>query len=124
MPVKKKSKEVPEITDVIVKGMLEKKGKEIMTIDFSSVQNTIFKGFVICHGNSRSHVEAITDSIESEVIKATGEKPWHKEGLANAEWVLLDYVDTVVHIFQEESRGFYQIEKLWADAKIKKFDSE
>ncbi|MEI6123758.1 MAG: ribosome silencing factor [Bacteroidota bacterium] len=124
MPAKKKLKEIPEITDVIVKGMIEKKGKDILAIDFSSIQNTLFKGFVICHGNSRAQVEAIADSVEKEVSKETGQKPSHREGFVNAEWVLLDYFDTIVHIFQEESRGFYQIEKLWADAKIRRFDSE
>ena len=124
MPVKKKIKEVPEITDVIVRGMLEKKGQDIMSIDFSSIQNAFFKGFVICHGNSKVQVEAIADSVEREVIKTMGQKPSNREGFANAEWILLDYFDTVVHIFQQESRNFYQLEKLWADAQIRKFDSE
>ena len=123
MPVKKKSKVEPEIIDVIIDGMLEKKGEKIVSIDFSNFQNAIFKGFIICHGNSRVHVESIADSVEEMVRKRSGVKPWHKEGLINSEWVLLDYVDYVVHIFQENSRNFFQLENLWADAEIKYIDS-
>jgi ribosome-associated protein len=124
MPVKKKIKEDTDITNVIIEGILDKKGEQIVSIDFSNIHNTLFKGFVICHGNSRVHVESIADNVEEFVRKQSGIKPWHKEGQANAEWILLDYVDMVVHIFQEKYRNFYQLENLWADAEIKYIDSE
>jgi ribosome-associated protein len=124
MPVKKKIKEEEDITGVIIEGILDKKGEQIVSIDFSNIQNAIFKSFVICHGNSRVHVESIADSIEEVVRKKSGRKPWHKEGQINAEWILLDYVDIVVHIFQEKFRNYYQLENLWADAKINHVDSE
>jgi ribosome-associated protein len=124
MPVKKKIKEDIEITDVIIEGILQKKGEKIVSIDFSKFKNAIFRGFVICHGNSGVHVESIADSVEEHVRKQTGIKPWHKEGQSNAEWILLDYVDLVVHVFQEKFRDFYQLENLWADADIKYIGSE
>jgi ribosome-associated protein len=86
-------------------------------LNLAKVPNSITDYFIICHGNSRSQVEAIADSVEAEVKKATGANPWHKEGYENAEWILIDYFDVVVHIFLEESRGFYKLEKLWADAE-------
>jgi ribosome-associated protein len=124
MPVKKKIKEEADITDDIIKGILDKKGEKVVTIDFSNIHNAVFKGFVICHGNSNVHVASIADSVEEYVRKKSGRKPWHIEGRSNAEWILLDYVDMVVHIFQEKFRDFYQLENLWADADIKYIDSE
>jgi len=124
MPVKKKIKEEADITEVIIEGILDKKGEKVVSIDFSNIHNAIFKGFIICHGNSSVHVETIADSVEEYVRKKSGRKPWHKEGQMNAEWILLDYVDMVVHIFQEKFRDFYQLENLWADADIKYIDTE
>ena len=80
--------------------------------------------FIICHGNTKIQVEAIAEAIEENVRQKIADKPWHKEGLENAEWILLDYVDVVVHIFQESTRSFYNLEKLWADAVIKEYESE
>jgi len=79
--------------------------------------NTITDYFIICHGTSRAQVEAIAESVQSEVKKAIGINAWHKEGYDNAEWILIDYFDVVVHIFIEEARNFYKLEKLWADAE-------
>jgi ribosome-associated protein len=124
MPVKKKIKEEAEITDVIIEGMLEKKGEKIVSIDFSKIQNSLFKGFVICQGNSNVHIETIADSVEEFVRKKSGRKPNHIEGKTNGEWILMDYFDMIVHIFQEKYRNFYQLEKLWADAEMKYIDSE
>ena len=124
MLIKKRIKEEEDITDVIIEGILDKKGEQIVSIDFSNIQNAIFKSFVICQGNSRVHVESIADSIEDVVREKAGRKPWHKEGRNNAEWILLDYVDMVVHIFQEKFRNYYQLENLWADAKINHINSE
>ncbi len=124
MPVKRKKAEKFDIADCIAKGMIEKKAKNIVSIDFSKFQNTMFSRFVICHGTSRTQVEAIADAVEEMVRKATGQKPFHREGFQNAEWILLDYFDVVAHIFQEKYRNFYKLEDLWADAEIKYIDSE
>jgi len=124
MPVKRKKAEKPQVEDFIIKGMIEKKAKNIVSLDFSKFQNTMFSKFIICHGTSRTQVEAIADAIEEEVRKNTGQKPIHREGFQNAEWILLDYFDVVAHIFQEKYRDFYKLENLWADAEIKHIDSE
>jgi len=117
--VKKTAKKSTEmLKDIIVKGILEKKGKDVTILDLTGLQNVMFDYFVICNGNSKTQTEAISDSIQFEVKKAIGENPRHIEGLTNAEWVLLDYFDVIVHVFQKESREFYNLEKLWADANI------
>jgi ribosome-associated protein len=103
----------------IIEGILEKKGHEIIDINLSALENSICDNFIICHGTSGRQVDAIAQSVEKTVKENTGEKPWHKEGYQNAEWILLDYVDVVVHIFNEQTRKFYNLEGLWADAKIK-----
>ncbi len=74
--------------------------------------------FVICNGTSNTHVNAISGIVQKQVSKLTKEKPWHIEGENNAEWILLDYVNVVVHVFQKQIREFYDIESLWGDAKI------
>lgn len=115
---KKKKIEAPDmLADIVVHGMEERKAEQIVKLNLQKIPNTITDYFVICHGNSRSQVEAIAESVEMEVKKATGLNPWHKEGFENAEWILLDYFDVVVHIFQEEARNYYKLEKLWADAE-------
>lgn len=123
MPKKKRS-ESEILTREIVKGIQEKKGKDILSMNLMKLPNSVSDFFVLCSGNSNTQVEAIAYSIEEMVRKATGDKPWHKEGFENAEWILLDYVTVVVHIFQEQSRAFYNLEKLWNDAEIIKFDNE
>jgi len=124
MPRKKKITEESLLADIIANSMIEKKAKNVVSLDFSKFQNTLFSRFVICHGTSRTQVEAIADAVEEMVLKATGIKPRYREGFDNAEWILLDYFDVVAHIFQEKYRNFYQLENLWADAEIKQFDSE
>lgn len=106
----------------IIKGIEEKKGFNIVSLDLSNIPSAVCKEFIICCGNSTTQVEAIADSVLDEVLKNTKEKPWHKEGFENKEWILIDYVDVVVHIFQPEVREFYGIEDLWADAKVTHFD--
>jgi ribosome-associated protein len=107
-----------KLVETIIFGILEKKGLEITKIDFSKMQSSICKYFVICHGTSNSHIDAIAYSIEEQTHKQLGEKPIFTEGKENKEWILIDYFDVVVHVFQEPTRRFYNIEKLWADAKI------
>ncbi len=105
----------PLVTAIIM-GIQEVKGKEIVHLDLRHVANTVCDHFIICHGDSDTQVEAIANSVERFGLERAGDKPWHSEGLANAEWILLDYVDVVVHIFHREKRGYYAIEDLWADA--------
>ncbi len=112
----KKSETSGMLADIIVKGMQEKLGLDIVKLNLSGIPNSITDYFVICHAASRSQVDAIADSVQFEVKQAIGEIAAHKEGFENCEWILLDYFDVVVHIFQTEARSFYQLEKLWADA--------
>ena len=116
MVKRKKSETSGMLADIIVKGMQEKLGLDIVKLNLSGIPNSITDYFVICHGSSRSQVDAIADSVQFEVKKAIGAIASHKEGFENCEWILLDYFDVVVHVFQAEARSFYQLEKLWADA--------
>ncbi len=107
-----------KLSEVIVKGMQEKKAIDIRILDLRKVNNAVADFFVVCSGSSDRHMEGIADSVEEEVYKFDKQKPWHKEGSNNKSWVLLDYVDVVTHIFSNDSRIFYGIEDLWADAEI------
>ena len=123
--LKKKNKENTEaLLEAIINGVREKKGKMIRKFDLTGLNYASTDYFIICHGDSTRQAVAIADSIEYEVTKATGEKPWHVEGLQNAQWVLMDYVNVVVHVFFKEARDFYDIENLWADAAITEIDEE
>ena len=113
-----------KLTQSIVHGIQGKKGQDIISMNLSNLTNSVSNYFVVCHGNTKVQVEAIADAVEENVRNKIGDKPWHKEGFENAEWILLDYVDVVVHIFQESRRTFYNLEKLWADAEIKEYESE
>ena len=107
-----------QLITFIVKGIEEVKGKDIAILDLRAIENTVCDYFIICDGTSNTQVNAIVNSIQKIVSKAIKDKPWHIEGTENAEWVLMDYVNVVVHIFQKHSRDFYDIEGLWGDAKI------
>jgi ribosome-associated protein len=102
----------------IVKGIQEKKGTNIVILNLKHIGNAIADYFILCTGTSDTQIDAISDSIEREVYLATKENPWHREGIKNKEWILLDYVNVVVHIFKNEVRSFYGLEELWGDAKI------
>lgn len=118
MKVIKKQATGQQLTKLIAKGMLDKKAKDIKIMDLRKVPQAIADFFVICSGSSAPQVDAITDSVEDVVYRETGENPRHKEGKTNKEWILLDYIDVVVHIFKQEKRDYYSIEELWGDAKI------
>lgn len=106
------------LVDTIIEGMDDRKAEKITVLDLSDIENSVCDYFVICEGNSNTQVSAIAGSVEKKVREKTGEKPWHVEGQEQAEWVLVDYVDTVAHVFQRETRAFYDLEGLWGDAKI------
>lgn len=102
----------------IVKAIEQVKGEKISILDLREIENTVCDYFIVCEGNSNTQVNAIAGSVQKLVSKALKDKPWHVEGEVNAEWILLDYVNVVVHIFQKQIREFYDIESLWGDAKI------
>lgn len=108
--------------DSIIKGILEKKGHEVVCIDLSQVSNAVCDRFVICHGDSTTQVNAIAESIEKETTEQLSVRPYSVEGTGNAEWVLLDYGDTIVHVFQKPFRARYQLEELWGDGKVTRFE--
>lgn len=101
----------------IIEGIEEVKGDDIDVLDLREIENTVCDYFVICNGTSNTQVKAIVNSVQKTVSKALKEKPWHVEGSENAEWVLMDYVNVVVHVFQKHIREFYDIEGLWGDAR-------
>ena len=102
----------------IIKGIEEVKGSNIDILDLREIDNSACDYFVICDGTSNTQVNAIVNSIQKTVSKELKDKPWHVEGSENAEWVLMDYVNIVVHVFQKHIREYYNIESLWGDAKI------
>ncbi len=102
----------------IIKGIEEVKGNDIEILDLRAIDTAVCDYFVICNGTSNTQVNAIVNSIQKVVSKELKDKPWHIEGTDNAEWVLMDYVSIVVHVFQKEIREYYNIEGLWGDAKI------
>ena len=103
---------------VILKGIDDVKGEDIQLLDLRDIDNTVCDYFVICSGNSNTQVNAISGSVQKVVSKELKDKPWHVEGQNNSEWILMDYVNVVVHVFQKHVREFYDIESLWGDAKI------
>ncbi|HKJ78611.1 MAG TPA: ribosome silencing factor [Prolixibacteraceae bacterium] len=113
-----------QIKDAILEGIQKIKGKKISIIDLNTIQHSECGYFVICHGSSTTQVDSIAQSVEVTVKEKTGEHTLHSEGYKNAIWVLLDYGEIVVHVFHEEARNFYNLEGLWADAKITSIDSE
>ena len=107
-----------QLIDHIQAGIEEKKGHEIVIADFSEIEDAICQAFVICTGNSPSHVQALAESVEEFARKGMQARPAAIDGLRNAQWVAMDYGDVVVHIFLPEARAFYDLDHLWADAHI------
>ena len=114
---KKKKQDSEKLADLVVKGMQEKKASDIVVMDLREVKNAVADFFVVCSGNSDKQLSAISDSVDEFVYKDLKENPWHSEGKNNKEWMLLDYISVVVHIFKKDRREFYALEKLWGDAK-------
>ncbi|MBL7924156.1 MAG: ribosome silencing factor [Bacteroidia bacterium] len=104
------------LVEAVVRGLQEKKAKEIVIMDLRGIGGVVSDFFVVCHGDSSTQVEALARSVDQMVYKECGENPAHLEGVKNAQWVLIDYISVVVHIFQPEQRAYYGIERLWADA--------
>ncbi|MEX2362845.1 MAG: ribosome silencing factor [Balneolaceae bacterium] len=106
-----------EIVDTITEALLSKKGKDITIMDVSEL-TTLTDFFVVCHGTSDVQVKALADAVEDDVREKLGEKAWKKEGLNGRAWVILDFVNIVVHVMSKEKRDYYGIERMWNDAKI------
>jgi len=120
--VKKVITDYPELLKAIVEGLEERKAKNISVINLTNISNRSFDYFVVADADSSTHVESIAASVEDEVKKKLQERPYHTEGWQNAEWILLDYINIVVHVFQRPVREFYNLEGLWADAEIQKIN--
>ncbi len=121
-----KSKVINEsvyISELVINGIQEKKGSEIVRLDLRNIHSSVADFFVVCHAESSTQVKAIANSVDDEVFKATGKTPYHVEGLSFGEWIILDYVDVVVHVFKTDKRQFYGIEELWGDAEMKFYQS-
>jgi ribosome-associated protein len=113
-----------DLVDAIVEGIRRKKGVEIINIDLSGEGEAECDNFIICHGNSNVHVDAIARSVEESVEELASEKVWHQDGFQNAQWILLDYVNVMVHIFQEPFRRLYDLESLWGDGTIYNIEAD
>ena len=116
--MQKRKASADELIALILHGIEEVKGLDINILDLREIDNTVCDYFVLCNGTSNTHVNAIVNSIQKTVSKAIQDNPWHVEGSENAEWVLMDYVNVVIHVFQKHAREFYDIEGLWGDAKV------
>ncbi|MFP8489411.1 ribosome silencing factor [Gracilimonas sp. Q87] len=120
------SDEVPdsqEMVEVITEALLSRKGKDITLLDVSEL-TTLTDYFVVCHGTSDVQIKALADAVEEDMLEKIGEKAWKKEGLQGRSWVILDFVNIVVHIMSKEKRDFYGIERMWNDAKVTHIKNE
>ena len=113
----KENTNADQLITTILSGIEDVKGKEITILDLRNIENTVCDYFIICEGTSNTQVNAIVNSVQKKVSKELKDNPWHVEGSDNAEWVLLDYINVVVHVFQKHIRQYYDIESLWGDAK-------
>jgi len=111
------------ISELAIHGIQEKKGNDIVRLDLRNIHSSVTDYFVVCHADSATQVKAIANSIEDEIFKALQQEPWRKEGLEYGEWILLDYVNVVIHIFRTDKREYYGVEELWGDAEIKSYKS-
>ena len=122
--VKKKNANLSTyLSEIAVQGIQEKKGNDIVRLDLRELNSSVSDYFVICNADSSTQVKAIADSVEDEIYKLTQTHPWRKEGQDNAEWIILYYLDVVIHIFRTEKRDFFGIEELWGDAQSQRFES-
>lgn len=112
-----KKSSADKLIDLAAEGIDNVKGKDAILLDLREIDSAVCDYFIICNGTSNTHVNAIVNSVQKTVSKKLKEKPWHVEGTENGEWVLLDYVNVVIHVFQKHIREYYDIESLWGDAR-------
>jgi ribosome-associated protein len=118
---KSRPQHLEQLNHAIVEGIRDKKGKNIVQLDLRKLGDAPADFFIICEGDSNTHVKAISDSIYKKVKEELQTLPTHTEGSNNARWILMDYFNTVVHVFYPETRQFYEIEHLWSDADLTEF---
>jgi ribosome-associated protein len=111
-----------KLVETIINAMQDKKAEDIVSLDLRKTGSSVADVFIICHGNSTTQVDAIASFVEDETRKKLKEKPWKREGIQNAQWAILDYVNVVVHVFLNETREFYKLEELWGDAIVSKHE--
>ncbi len=108
----------PALIEQIIEGIKDNKGEDITVLDLTNLENSVCDYFVITTGNSTTQVKSISEAVEKRVREELGDKPWHVEGADRSEWVLMDYVNAVVHVFLKDARSFYDLESLWGDAEV------
>jgi ribosome-associated protein len=108
--------ELPQIVRSAIEGVSDIKGENLVLLDLRGLDNAVCDFFIVAEAQSTTQVNAMTDAVHKRVREEANDKPWHVEGAQQSEWVLMDYVSTVVHLFQREARAFYDLEGLWADA--------
>ena len=113
-----------KLSSFIANCMDDKKAIDIRIINLKNIKNSITDYFVLATGNSNIHIDSIADGVQVDVYKKYKERPWKKEGLENSEWILIDFVNVVAHIFDENKRGLYNLENLWGDGIIKEFNTK
>lgn len=114
---------IEELNDLIIDSIQDIKGKQIVKLDLRELEEAPADFFIICEGESNTQVKAISDNIHRRLKQEANTFPNHVEGEKNALWICLDYFNTVVHIFYKETRGFYELEALWSDAKFTEYDT-
>ncbi len=112
-----------KLIEAIVKGLQEKKAKNIVVVDMSELEGAAFKYFVICEGNSTTQVNTIGESVISYMKENMQTKPFAYDGFTNSQWIVVDYGEILVHVFLPETRDFYKLEQLWADAKLTQIEN-
>lgn len=110
--------EVKNLTDLVIEGIQDRKGKKITLVDMSDIESAATRHFIICEGSSTSQVSAIADNIRESLQQKSGIKPYNYDGYQNSQWIVIDYGDTLVHVFLPDTRRFYNLEELWSDAKL------
>lgn len=110
------------LVEKIIEAIQDTKGEDVLVFDLTNIENAVAETFIICTGNSNTQVSSIAGNIQKKVRIDLKDRPWHVEGTENSMWVLLDYVSVVVHVFQKETREYYDIETLWGDAKVTKIE--
>lgn len=122
MRIRHENDNTEEVLATVVESMLEGKAKEVTSLDMRELQSSVTDYFVICHAQSKTQVAAIADKIIDNVRNKLRVHVYHEEGFENSEWILIDYIDVVVHVFLESKRSFYKLEELWADAEKKVYE--
>jgi ribosome-associated protein len=110
------------ILKFIIKAIQEKKGEKIVSLDLRKIPEAISDYFIICEATSTTQVKAIADFVEETVKKETGELPYHHEGYESLHWILIDYINIVVHVMQPDARKFYKLEEMWSDAVLQEYN--